>query len=429
MLIMSQQKKIHEFLDLQIKQESFNKLAGTFQLNKDEPIHRWYNYITGFSTDLIRIALTKNNIRKNNIVFEPFTGVGTTQVICKQRNINSIGIDINPYIVFVANTKLNWTLDLKVIKQLKCKIEKNIDFHKIQKYKILDEPNKTLEFAFSEKIKKKLYFLRDIINKIEKKEYRNLFKLCLVSIIKPVSNYEGFHPYLKKRKVLLDDQPVFQLFFSKLDLMTKDIKLMQKKYPYQPQTEVYCRDVRNLSEFEENFFDFVITSPPYLNNWDYSWITRLELYFLDYVKNSKEIRENLRNKLIKSSTYVIKNEIPEILINNENIKSEMKALYDELYSKIIDENKQKRYDILVIKYFNDIFKIFNEIYKILKDGAKIWWVVGDSGHYGIHIPTDILTAYIAQHVGFQFEGEEILRIRNASRHKLKLKEVILMFKK
>ena len=103
---------------------------------------------------------------------------------------------------------------------------------------------------------------------------------------------------------------------------------------------------------------------------------------------------------------------------------------DELYD--IRKKKggnAKKYDIMITAYFNDIYAIQKQLFQILNNNSRNLWVVGDSGLYGVHIPTDIFIGKIAELVGFEFNGLEILRSRQSSRHKLKLQESIVKMKR
>ncbi|MHA1222154.1 MAG: hypothetical protein ACTSP3_02600 [Candidatus Heimdallarchaeaceae archaeon] len=426
---MSIQKRLDDYLKNFNSALNLEKLSGTFQLNKYKPIHRWYNYITGFSSDLVEIALIKNKLNEQSRIFEPFTGVGTSQLVSKQMNISSIGVDVNPFIIFVAKVKLNWDLDLNKLVQLKKRIEQSFRNIRFQEYNLKQDFNRTIKYAFSENIKKKLYILRDLINNIPEDNYKDFFMLGLVSIIREVSNYKSFQPYLKRMKDIKQDAQILPLFLKQIDMMIKDLKYVKRNYPFSPYTAVFCKDIRESTDFEKDSFDFIITSPPYLNNWDYSYITRLELYFLEYARTSQEIRNLFSDKLVRSSTYNIYNNRHNIIIKNSEIQNQIQTLFTKINSYIQENSKKKRYDLVIVDYFNDLYRIFKNIFDLLKDNATIWWVVGDSGHYGFHIPTDEITVKIAESLGFKHIETKILRTRKASRHNLVLKEVVIVLKK
>lgn len=70
-------------------------------------------------------------------------------------------------------------------------------------------------------------------------------------------------------------------------------------------TFIYGDSRRSQSAIENESIDLVFTSPPYLNNYDYSDRTRLEMYFWDEAKNWGDITQKVRSRLIMSATTQI----------------------------------------------------------------------------------------------------------------------------
>ncbi|MCD8509505.1 MAG: hypothetical protein LRY73_06225 [Bacillus sp. (in: Bacteria)] len=81
-------------------------LSGTFALNKTEPIHRWYKYDEGYSSEFIVNEFEQLPIEAQTL-FEPFGGSGTTPLVASQRGIQSFFSEINPFMAFVTETKIN----------------------------------------------------------------------------------------------------------------------------------------------------------------------------------------------------------------------------------------------------------------------------------------------------------------------------------
>ena len=176
----------------------------------------------------------------------------------------------------------------------------------------------------------------------------------------------------------------------------------------------------------------MLTSPPYLNNWDYSWITKIELFFLNYAKSDKELTNLLRNKLMKSSTYVLQNinKIGELAIPESDVKNKILAIISKIETeRKLKNTNSKRYDLAVREYFNDAFIIFKELSKILNKNAHCLWVIGDSALYGVHVPTDVICGEIAELTGFKLIDIDVLRKRRATRHNIELRESIIKLKK
>ena len=402
------------------------QLLGTFQLNGSLDIHSWYNYLAGYSAEFVKKILEEENMTPEKIVLDPFCGVGTTNIVCKKCNIPSVGIEINPFTSFVANTKLFWDFNV---------LELDSNFSKFSNYlKKLNNTNiKTnsslLKRAFSPKILKQLLLIKYAIDNFnfsgKKDELRALYKLGLISIVRDVSNYESFSPYLKKRIKPLENAQVIQKFEEKIRIMNQDL-LKVKDKGITP--EIYNCDARDLS-FLKRSFDLVITSPPYLNNWDYSWITKIGLFFLDYVHSNEELNNGFRKSLVKSSTYLVGSHEVNLILPASKIREEILKVTKSLKSKRQKIKNGKKYDIMVTEYFNDMYIILKEIYKKMNYGSKNIWIIGDSGLYGEHIKTDLWIGEISKLVGFKFTKSVILRERKASRHTIKLRESVIYMEK
>lgn len=88
-----------------IKLNLIRPMDGTFKNNFDIPIHRWYPYIEGFSINFVRSILS--NYSQNITVYDPFNGSGTTTLTASTMGIKSYASEVNPFMRFIANTKVN----------------------------------------------------------------------------------------------------------------------------------------------------------------------------------------------------------------------------------------------------------------------------------------------------------------------------------
>ena len=84
--------------------EYYEKLVN-FKTNREQPIHRWFDYKQGYADKLVQSLIDYSKLTKGDYVLDPFTGVGTTQVSAQAKNVKSIGIDINPIAVLAARVK------------------------------------------------------------------------------------------------------------------------------------------------------------------------------------------------------------------------------------------------------------------------------------------------------------------------------------
>src|SRR6267142_595721 len=76
--------------------------------NELKPRHRWYPIKEGFSADLISDAVDElEGIERGSIIgIEPFSGSGTAPLQYALLGIRSLAFEINPFLAFVAKTKI-----------------------------------------------------------------------------------------------------------------------------------------------------------------------------------------------------------------------------------------------------------------------------------------------------------------------------------
>lgn len=81
--------------------------AGTFALNKEEPIHRWYSYLEGYSSCLIDDLILEVGPENICAIYDPFCGTGTTTLVASKYGINSYYSETNPFMRNVIEAKIN----------------------------------------------------------------------------------------------------------------------------------------------------------------------------------------------------------------------------------------------------------------------------------------------------------------------------------
>ena len=157
------------------------KKAGTFQLNKGEPIHGWYSYVEGYSSCLIADELDNINDLEIKSIYDPFGGTGTTPLVASQRNIDAYYSESNPYMLTVIDAKINSVKELidskigtKILKKFKNDIES----------KEFKEPSEQLSWNGFEKFfdNTSLFHLLEIKKMIEDVNEENSKKVLMVAL-------------------------------------------------------------------------------------------------------------------------------------------------------------------------------------------------------------------------------------------------------
>jgi DNA modification methylase len=423
---------------------------GTFADNMRAPIHRWFRYPAGFSYGIVDEAFHKYHINKRSKVLDPFAGVGTTNVCAKKASIESIGLEAHPLPSWIAKVKTNWSFDLvelrKQMEEILLIVEKNV-----MKKRIVDIEGKPklLRKCFSDDKLAELLTIKDTLSGIDadKKAIRDLCILALLTILRKVSKANTGWPYLLPKKIRKRVPEVLKTYRSQLEMMISDLEATINDKNKNKPARIITGDARTLSSVVTDQVDFVFTSPPYLNNYDYADRTRLELYFLSPFKLNNEYVNyatwndltRIREKLIVSASHqAVEIGFREGLLPDNEIVSPVKEELKEISARLRREKSfhggHKDYDIMVVAYFNDIFRSLKEVFKVMKPHSYYLLILGDSAPYGVHVPTDVYIAKIARGIGFS--GAEIKPLRkrgdkwkSAPKHTVPLRESMVILQK
>jgi len=269
-----------------------------YEDNLKKPVYNWYYYKEGFSWKLIDKCI---QIKKPEIIADPFVGSGTTILRAKELGIQSYGSDISPFAVFLSYTKTrNWNIDYEE-PELNDEIEIPFELFPLNR-------------AFSTenyKILKKLRYW------VEKKTH-----LHLLALIKSAMECS----YIKK------DGGVLKIVKRKtpnlLDRFKHNFRKMINEKIIGPEPIV---EMKSIKDFNKKA-DMIITSPPYLNNIDYTKVYGVELAILTLNRSAANVRGEMLNSFIKSKAEYY-GEIPIVEAYFEDIKQSLQIIYDNLYEK------------------------------------------------------------------------------------------------
>lgn len=419
---------------------------GTFQDSLRAPIHRWFKYPAGFSYKLVEAFIEDYGLGAESWLLDPFAGCGTTPVVAKQRGVNSVGIEAHPFVHWVACVKCFWEFDVAQLHQ---------DMHRLltHLHHLPDFPGDEGNANFPELIHKcyspeNLWVLKCIRDSIaafaSTEQAADFFRLALTDTLRGASKAGTGWPYIAPSKYHeKNERPALEVFSQTVQGMVRDLGIVLAEHTLSSvQTRLLLMDTRQPYPIEPESVDLAITSPPYLNNYDYADRTRLEMYFFGWADTWRDITIQVRDKLIiAATTQIRRGEFGKNPLNGDLQELEPK-LYRELSSKVsqLSENRlhkggKKSYDLMVAGYFNDMLEVLRQVYRVMKRGSTFVLVLGDSAPYGVHIPTEQYLGRIGLAVGFRRYRLQNLRGRgdkwghNPQRHKVMLKEGLLFLEK
>lgn len=407
---------------------NIDKNSATFHDNKINGIHRWYPYIEGFSCTFVE-QIIDNLPYKPTFIYDPFSGTGTTQLVASHKSIPSSYSEINPFMRFIIECKINKVIDfISNHKRNKQLLDNFIDVlpAKIKTTLISKE-----QYNFCiENLGTKDYFEKEILETLLKIKLnitysfkdnillRDICLFALSTIIVTTSNTirRADLRYRTKDEKKTNLNEVFPLFINKVKEILSDINSI-KDYPLH-KTEFISNDAKFFSQPPTRKFNLVITSPPYVNGTNYFRNTKLELVLLNFISNIKEI-----SKLkIEAITSGINNVVGK---DRDNIRlPEVEPIVNKLSECAYD----KRIPLLVESYFSDMYRVFTNISAHLENESYFYLDIGDSQFAGVHIPTDKILIEIANRNGLELIDNKFIRER-FSKNGSPLKQVLLLFKK
>lgn len=398
---------------------------------EDLPIHDWYRFVLSFPPHLVKDYVSKFNIDSKHIVLDPFAGTGTTLVECKKSGIESIGLEANPIASFACATKTNWCIKGKDLfdhaKRIAIIAESKLN-SKYNGFRVLNiEQNKLLiTDSISDLPLKKALVLIDTIDG-NLSLFHDYERLAFAKQL--VFNYSNlkFGPEVGVSKKKKEDVDTIELWLSGIEKMANDLD-QYADYSNVKSTSIMC-DSRFIPQvLKHKTIDFVITSPPYPNEKDYTRTTRLESVILGYLNTYSDLRALKKNLLRSNTRNVYKGDYDGKWVENINsIKDLAKTIEDRRLELEKTSGFEKLYHKVVTLYFGGMAKHLNDLKPFLKKNSKLAYVVGQqASFFRIPIATADLLGEVAESIGYKVEGIDLFRERFSTATKTNLKEEVLI---
>jgi len=397
-----------------------------FTPNINEHIHRWAPYVQGFSASFVQSILDQYKKEYNDpVVLDPFAGCGTVLVQAKLNGYRSYGTELNPFLQFIANTKLNcWDISPNYLLKI---------------YNDLPRDNRSSAPSFlkssshfNKGVLRNLEILKGGIESIEAKnekqrKVKDLIKLAFSSILIDCSNMKRTPclGYYKNKKVY--DTAPYVLLDKKIRDIANDLRLIQSQYKDFINTESKVI-IANAMDFKHiKKFDLIITSPPYMNGLDYVINYKIEMGWLGFVENHKELKK-IKDEMVVCDN-VSKGLIKEFCKSGSTYSNDwIEKIKAEIEKNIEKRGHYRRTDMpyIVHKYFDDLHKVMKNVIPSLNSGGRFILVVGDSLIADMYVPTDLLIAKIGSDLGLDIERIEKARERRSGQiRSYKLRESII----
>jgi DNA modification methylase len=401
------------------------RLGLTFRDSKALPVHRWYPYVEGFSAEYLRGHLGSDR-SKIASVYDPFGGSGTVNLEASKMGVESCFSEVNPFMRFVAETKVNARFQARRSKAFGKALERYRKFL-VSEQLATDAAAMSLQ-SYRDAFRNRDFFAEDDLRQLlAAKEYaiqaatevgyvRDLFLLAVASVLVSSSNMTRRADLRRRRddeyvgRVV--DVPRFVLL--KLEQIERDV--ITSPDAFAP-TRFLNDDARNFDERCEGLFSLILTSPPYMNGTNYIRNTKLELWFLNFIRSESELPAFNKKSIVCGINNVTKSRQPAHRFD----------FVEVVARKLDDVSPDERIPALVRGYCSDMADVLLNCRRYLRRDGQMVLDIGDSQFYGVHVPTDMFIEKIALSIGFEVEQNKVLARRH-SHDKTPLRQVELMFR-
>jgi DNA modification methylase len=280
---------------------------------------------------------------KDDVIFDPFCGIGTVILEADLMGRKAIGNDLNPYAYLISKAKLDrrgLDKEIKYLQRIKLRTDQ-IDLNIV--------PEWVREYYDDNTLKEILALSTKLI-----KHKREFLLGCLLGIIhghrkQHLSIRTGYIiPYIPNPKPPKEYKEVIPKMIEKVKRMYKD------PFPIKHKASILNQDTRNL-QLKSKSIDVIISSPPYYNTIDYVHVNRLRLWFAGVCCKKQ----------------------------------------DELSSTLIQQKHT---------YLNQMEDVGIELKRILKDDGLIVFVLGDVNYGTKSVKTAEDIREIYKKIGFSSHG-------------------------
>lgn len=222
-------------------------------------------------------------------------------------------------------------------------------------------------------------------------DLQRFLQVCLASIVRRVSNADDQSPkpYVS-RKIIKEPAPVKDSFLRAFDRNLTAITEFSTRAKGAPARTVgYDARQIDTGKFPGGNISLAITSPPYINAFDYVRSLKLENFWLDFI-SPEEISEHKKK-------HVGTEAIPANEYNGYPRETDWPSM-NERVGKIYERDKKRAH--VVQKFFMDMALNLEEVRDALEPGGHYCIVVGDGRIRGVTVPTHSILIDIGRGLGF-----------------------------
>ena len=392
---MSAEEIIVKSLPIDIEEGAVYSIA---QSNPNSFTHCFFKYPCKFIPEIPRWAISKYIDREGCHIYDPFSGSGTTLVEAALMGHFSYGseIDATAKLITRAKTTKMSPVQLDLLKTTK---ENIISYANNPESKKIVANINNIEHWFPANNIDELGKIRQYIETIQDSTIKDFCLVCFASIIKKVSFCDDVSPkpYVSSKVIKTPESAItaFSGVFDRYSSLIREYSKFDTQVP-----TILPGGALGLKE--KNKFDLAITSPPYINAFDYARSMRLENLWLGF-----ESEDSIR---CGKGAYVGTEKVSGTSQFGKGYYLADSPLLHTYLDQIIILDKKRA--AVTNKFFVDMKINMEQVHAALKPGGKYVIVIGNSSIRKVEVESWKVLAEIGEKIGFSTELHFSYSIKN-----------------
>ena len=385
--------------------QAVNSAAVTFRGNLTRRRHGWLRLTPAYSVQLVERLV--GDLPPRARVLDPFCGTGTTLLTCAEQGLSCATVDLNPFLVWLANTKAREyspadcararTLVRRMADASRRALPRDPWLPPISNIDRWWEPTTQLALGRAFAV---------LARSQHAPEVRDLARVAFCRALILSANVSFGHQSMSfKAAGAAPASTVARLLEAAIAEVNEGARLALTK----PRAGALLGDARALrAALKQRRFDAVITSPPYCNRMSYIRELRPYMYWLGHLDVPASAGE-LDWRAIGGTWGVATSRLtrwqpPE---PSERLLPELVPI---LRAIALQSDLLARY---VERYFSDMGAHLASLGEVLRRGGTAAYVVGNSKFFDVVLPTEQLLALQMERLGFDRVAVDTLRTRTS----------------
>ncbi|MGC4860030.1 hypothetical protein [Micromonospora sp. DT41] len=390
--------------------------------NNDEPFHRWFRMKEAYSFGLFERLIKDSGDQSSGPlrVLDPFSGSGTTAIsatslaIGRKLESHVTLIERNPVLRIVSEGKAAGLLGgVKVARAIERELPSMLEKHAamMKSRRSISTASVTLNNRsyYPPSHTRSLLALSQAVRSVEDRDARLVLQTCVASAVEPSGRLRRDGRALRYTPERRPASPI-EAFSAALDRCLEDLKSVGDTGNLSSVT-VLEGDARESDRCAPGpAYDWIVFSPPYPNNIDYTEVYKTEAWTLGCFDNVQAMKSQ-RLATVRSHTSLYFPD--EYAFRSLDIVNEVQALINPLLNAVPSDRYERGRRQLIAGYADDMLRVFQSLRKLVHAESRLVFVVGNSVHgtgdSRLVIASDILLAALAELVGWQVEEIRVAR--------------------